>query len=204
MTALHVVTLALPVLLPGLVLIVSLKKGWFARLRRPLDGGATWRGKPVLGQNKTWFGVLLYLVGGAAVAGVLAVAGPAAAPVFEGVKALAVGASVGAAYSVGEIVNSFVKRRLRVPPGQVVNNAWRRAQISVDLADGIVCASIVYFAWGVSAPMAVAVCVFGLGLHVGTDVLMRRLSLKRGQRDGARDGDGHVVEAPGADTLDHG
>lgn len=191
-------------LLPGLALIVSLKRGWFARWRRPIDGGGTWRGRPVLGQNKTWFGVGLYVAGGALIAGLLSLAGSGAAPVFGSPWGVAVGASVGAAYSAGEIVNSFVKRRLGVPPGQVVATRWRRVQEAVDLADGIVLASVVYLVWGVSLPMAGAVLVFGLALHVSTDVLMRRLSLKRDQRARAHQRDGEVVQPAGADPFDRG
>lgn len=204
MLVLHVVTLTLPVLVPGVFLILSLKRGWFGRARRPIDGGAAWQGAPVVGQNKTWFGVVLYVTGGAAVAGVLALAGRFSADVFTGPRAVLAGASIGAAYSVGEIVNSVIKRRLGVPPGQVTTGRWRGVQRAADLADGILCAALVYVAWGVSWPAAAAVFVLGLAIHLGTDALMRKLSLKRDQQRRSRDRDGEVVEASRAEPLDRG
>ena len=202
MIFLHLFTLTLPVLLPGLFLIVSLKRGWFGRFRKPIDGGAALHGTPLVGQNKTWFGVVLYVVGGAAVAGVLSLLGPLAHPVFAGPRSLLVGASVGAAYSAGEIINSLIKRRAGVAPGQVTTSRWKHVQRAADLADGIICASLVYVAWGVSWPMAVAVLVTGLAIHAGTDALMRKLSLKRDKKNGGHNGDRQVVEPTGADSLD--
>jgi hypothetical protein len=204
MTALHLLTLTLPVLLPGLFLIVSLKRGWFGRFRRPVDGGAALHGTPLVGQNKTWFGVALYVAGGALVAGALSLLGKFADPVFAGPKALLVGASIGAAYSVGEIINSLVKRRAGIAPGQMTTTRWRHLQRAADLADGIVCASLVYLAWGVSLTMAAAVLVAGLVIHVGTDMLMRRLSLKRDKKRSSHHGDRHVVEPAQTDALDRG
>ncbi len=184
------------------MLIVSLKRGWFVRWRRPIDGGQTWRGLPVLGQNKTWLGAGLYLGGGAVIGGLLGLAGRASAPVFDARWGAVVGATVGAAYSVGEIVNSFVKRRLGVAPGKVVDTRWRHMQVAVDLADGIILASVVYLLWGVSLPMAAAVLAFGLALHISTDALMRHLSLKRDQRGRAHHRNGQVVETAGTEPLD--
>lgn len=201
MRALHLFTLTLPVLLPGLFLIISLKRGWFGHFRRPIDGGAALRGAPVVGQNKTWFGVVLYLVGGAAVAGLLSVFGSAAHPVFTGPMSLLVGASIGAAYSVGEIINSLIKRRAGIAPGQVTDSRWRHVQRAADLADGIICAALAYVAWGIGWTLGAAVLVAGLIIHAGTDMLMRRLSLKRDKRRRSHHGDGEVVQSSQADAL---
>lgn len=201
MRALHLVTLTLPVLLPGLFLIVSLKRGWFGRFRRPIDGGAALGGTPVVGQNKTWFGVVLYVAGGAAVAGALSMFGTFSHPVFAGPMSLAVGASIGAAYSVGEIINSLIKRRAGIAPGQVTTSQWRYVQRAADLADGIICAALAYVAWGVSWAMGTAVLATGLVIHAGTDVLMRRLSLKRDKHRGGNHGNGEVVQPAQTDAL---
>lgn len=201
MRALHLLTLTLPVLLPGLFLIVSLKRGWFGRFRRPIDGGAALRGAPVVGQNKTWFGVVLYVAGGATVAGLLSLLGPFSHSVFDGPVSLAVGASIGAAYSVGEIINSLVKRRAGIAPGQLTMSRWRYVQRTADLADGIICASLAYVAWGASWAMGAAVLVTGLIIHAGTDVLMRRLSLKRDKQRGSHHRHGDIVESAQTDAL---
>lgn len=203
MNILAVLAMTLPVLLPGLALIVALKRGWGTRWRRAIDGGRTWRGRAILGQNKTWFGLVLYVVGGALVGAVLMAFG-AGGDVFGHAGGPLVGATVGGAYAVGELLNSLVKRWLRIWPGHVTPSRWAPLQLAVDLADGIVCAAIVYALWGVPLIDCAAVLALGLVIHVGTDVLMRQLSLKRDQHQGRRHGNGEVVTTPATDALDRG
>jgi CDP-2,3-bis-(O-geranylgeranyl)-sn-glycerol synthase len=70
----------------------------------PLDGGRVLRdGRPVLGRSKTWRGL---------VAAILATA--LSAPLV-GLPA-AIGAVLGAAAMAGDLLSSFVKRRLALPP----------------------------------------------------------------------------------------
>ncbi len=128
--------------------------------------------------------------------------GTSAAPVFELPWGIVVGATVGAAYSAGELANSFVKRRLDINPGHEVSTRWRYLQVAVDLSDGILLASVVYALWGVPVAMATALFIFGVALHVSTDVLMRRLSLKRHERRGTDRGNGEVVETMRTEPFD--
>ena len=203
MNILAVFAMTLPVLVPGLTLIIALKRGWGVRWRHAIDGGRTWRGRAILGQNKTWFGLVLYVVGGALVGtGLMAVG--AGGEVFDNARGGLVGATVGGAYAVGELVNSLIKRRLNVSPGQVTPTRWAPLQLAVDLADGIVCAALVYALWGVPLLECAAVLTVGLGIHVGTDVLMYRLSLKRHQHERPGHRHGEVIAPPGADALDRG
>lgn len=204
MALLHVLGLTLPVLVPGLALIATLRRGGLARLRRPIDGGAMWRGRPILGENKTWYGLALYPLGGAITAGLLSLRGNSVDPLFDGPRSSLVGATVGAAYACAELVNSFIKRRIGIAPGRMVAGAWTKVQRSADLADGVVAASLVYLAWGVSLGRACGVLAAGIAIHASTDALMRRLRLKRheGHRRGDRDRD--VVGSPRADALDEG
>ncbi len=204
MALLHVLSLTLPVLVPGLALIATLRRGGFARLRRPIDGGAMWHGRPVLGQNKTWYGLLLYPIGGAITASLLSLGGAAVHPVLYGPRAALVGATAGAAYAVGELINSAIKRRLGIAAGRMANGAWSGVQRSADLADGVVAASCVYLAWGASLATAGGVLVAGIAIHVSTDALMRRLRLKRHERGGRSNRDRDVVGSPSADALDKG
>lgn len=204
MPLLHVLGLTLPVLVPGIALIVTLRGGGFTRLRRPIDGGALWLGRPVLGANKTWYGLMLYPLGGAVTAGALSWGRGAVDPVLHGARGSLVGASVGAAYAVGELVNSFVKRRLGIAPGRMAAGGAARIQRSADLADGIVAACVVYVAWGVSLGIACGVLVTGIAIHVSTDALMRRLRLKRHEGGRRGGGDRHIVGSPRADAFDKG
>lgn len=204
MAILQVLGLTLPVLVPGIALIATLRSGGFSRLRQAIDGGATWRGQPVLGENKTWYGLMLYPAGGAITATLLSWGGAAVHPLLHGPRAALVGASVGAAYAGGELINSFIKRRLGIAPGHMAAGAWTRLQRFADLADGVVAACLVYLAWGVSLGTASGILAAGIAIHVSTDALMRRLRLKRHEGGRRRDGDRHVIGSPRADALDKG
>jgi CDP-archaeol synthase len=89
-------------------------------LKRPLDGGATLGGRRVLGDNKTWRGALC-MTGGVLLATLglwhwgwwrdqLPEAVDHAAP-------LLVGLLIGLGTVLGELPNSFLKRRLDIAPG---------------------------------------------------------------------------------------
>ena len=101
-------------------------------LKRPLDGGWMWRGRRLLGDNKTWRGALC-MTAGVVVATVLLWqwnwwrdqlpdSVRASSPVL-------VGLLVGLGTVAGELPNSFLKRRLDIAPG-----ARRRSPGGVALA----------------------------------------------------------------------
>jgi hypothetical protein len=128
-----VAVLGAPVL-HGPVLMLDLLKP----LKRPLDGGATVGGRRVFGDNKTWRGALL-MVAGPALAAVLLTRWPAfrdALPDAVGdAPPLLWGALVGLGVVVGELPNSFLKRRLDIAPGTQRRTAGGLALIVLDQAD---------------------------------------------------------------------
>jgi CDP-2,3-bis-(O-geranylgeranyl)-sn-glycerol synthase len=92
-------------------------------LARPIDGGLTWRGRRLLGDHKTWRGLVVMI--------------PAAAISFAALHAAAAGAGLagglwtgdtthygwlglaaGAGFMAGELPNSFLKRRIGIAPGR--------------------------------------------------------------------------------------
>lgn len=98
-----------------------LKYDLLAGLRRPLDGGRTWRGRRLLGDNKTVRGALVMVLGC-----LLATLALSAWP-WWWERALPedltehgpvlVGLLVGVGIVVGELPNSLAKRQLGVAPG---------------------------------------------------------------------------------------
>ena len=89
-------------------------------LKRPLDLGLEWNGKRLLGPNKTWRGALVMLAG-AFGATLLLSRVPAywrrlPAEVQRAGPAR-LGLVLGGGVVLGELPNSFVKRRLGLPPG---------------------------------------------------------------------------------------
>lgn len=182
-----VLSLVLTILVPGVLLIVVLKLDWLRGLRIPIDGGARLAGQRVLGDGKTWLGLLLYVVGAALTAAALATA-PWAEPVLVRAGPLGastLGALVGLAYATGELLNSFVKRRLGIPASTMARGPVAHAlQRAADLADGAVCACIVFLIIGIDWRVVVVTFVVGLVVHVLTDAGMRLLRLKRASGEG--------------------
>ncbi len=94
---------------------------WTA-LKRPIDGGATFRGRRLFGDNKTWRGVACALIGCIATVAVQRyligdLAGTLAVIDYGRANPLALGTAMGGGAILGELPNSFIKRRLGIAPG---------------------------------------------------------------------------------------
>ena len=183
---LQAVTLLIPLVFSGIVLIACIKARLFVGLDIPIDGGRTWRGAPLFGRNKTYRGVLVHFVAAIIACGVLWALEPYASwvsPVYNCGPVL-LGSVFAAAYIVGELLNSFVKRRVGVPAGGFTTSLLQnRVQYFFDTADGIIVVGLALgfiFAvpWG-QVLLAVTLAYF---VHVATDGLMRKLGLKKHQK----------------------
>lgn len=102
------------------------------RLARPIDGGAELWGQRVFGDGKTWRGVVIAVVG--SITTVLAQkyvigdrAGALAVVDYAHASAISLGAALGAGAMLGELPNSFVKRRLGIRRGGTATHRGLRA-----------------------------------------------------------------------------
>jgi hypothetical protein len=119
-------------------------------LRRPIDGGRTFRGRRLLGDNKTWRGALVMTLGVEAAA--LALHRSTAyrdrlPPAVRDADPALVGALLGVAAVAGELPNSLVKRQLGIAPGGRGAGPAGVALTIVDQAD------FVLAAWLLLAPV---------------------------------------------------
>jgi hypothetical protein len=116
------------------VLALDLFKG----LERPLDCGATIGGRRLFGDNKTWRGAI-FMVAGPVLAAVALTRWPAFRDALPDAVAdaspLLWGGLVGLGVVVGELPNSFLKRRLGIAPGARRRGAGGIALIVLDQAD---------------------------------------------------------------------
>ena len=89
-------------------------------LRRPIDAGATFRGRRLLGANKTWRGALA-MMGGVLAAALVMARGPwfwSRLPAeIRLAGALPYGLLLGLGTVLAELPNSFLKRQLDIAPG---------------------------------------------------------------------------------------
>ncbi len=100
----------------------ALVRPWLCALARPIDGGRTLWGKRILGDHKTWRGLLAGIVTGIVayemqrfvygigVATELALFDYAAYPMAPGLL-------MGLGAGIGDSVKSFFKRRIEIEPG---------------------------------------------------------------------------------------
>ena len=176
-------TMLLPILPAGLLLIASIKKRWLEPLNRPIDFGATLGGKPLFGPNKNWRGALIYVGVGTGTVYLLHLASQASewvAPVFRQ-EPLTLGLAWSSAYVAGELLNSFVKRRLNIAAGLVGGSTiGAKIQRFFDNTDGSLATGLVLIlGYHVAWPILICSFVLGFLAHVATDELMRRLRLKK-------------------------
>jgi hypothetical protein len=178
--------LALPVILAGAMHIFVIRRDlWPGLARVPLDGGATFRGRRVLGDHKTVRGAVVMAGATVAFAGAQAALGacwPAArALAFDhGTHWLPWGLLLGIGYVVGELPNSFVKRQLDIRPGAAAPGLlaplfWLADQL--DSLVGVLC--LMALVWVPPVAVAAVLTVLTLAVHPAMALVMVALGLKR-------------------------
>lgn len=176
-----------PVLAAGLVHVAVLKIDVMPALAVPLDGGRTWRGRPLLGANKTVRGLLL-MPAATALAVRLQFAAERASPRLAALSVRdpdrsgpwTAGIVLGLAYLAAELPNSFLKRRLGIPAGGQARRLGGAVQYLVDQADSVVgCLVALRFLGKPSRALLTTAAGMGLAVHTGVDLLMRAINVKR-------------------------
>ncbi len=95
---------------------------WFSALAVPIDGKKTFRGKRLLGDHKTWRGLIAGIIVGAMTYELQRFASEAGvasdlALIDYGAHPLLPGILMGLGAGVGDSVKSFFKRRIDIEPG---------------------------------------------------------------------------------------
>lgn len=124
----------------------------FAWLYRAIDGGCLIAGKRLFGDHKTWRGVVVVIAGSIATVAIqkmtdIGTRTHLSVVDYRAVDPVLFGGAMGVGAALGELPNSFVKRRLSIPPGATTNASFQRAMFyvwdQVDLLTG---------AWPLIAP----------------------------------------------------
>lgn len=178
MAAAQALYLFAPLLLAAAISGVFLRYDLAPALARPIDGGAVLGGKRVFGDGKTWRGVVAGVIGsviGVALQKTLAGVVPQALQIvdYDRVDPLLLGIAMGGGAMLGELPNSFVKRRAGIPRGGTATG-WKGVLFyvwdQVDLLIGawpLVAALVAPRAAVVVASFAVALVVHPLVAFIG-------------------------------------
>lgn len=180
------ITLLFPILISGIFFIACMKLRWLEILNKPIDFGLKLGSERIFGPNKNWRGAVIYVLGGTAVVFILHVLSQSqnwVAPVYQA-EPLQLGLATCSAYVVGELVNSFVKRRLGIASGGITKSAKARiVQAFFDNADGALAYGLVlYLLFRPDPSYSWLALLLAFFTHAGSDALMRKLSLKKKQK----------------------
>ena len=137
-------------ILLAFILSGAAQSWWFksplsARFAVPLDGGRTFRGRRLFGENKTWKGFVVMVPATTlafaflgALAGALPTVGARLWPLTP-LQYAGVGAFTALGFMLGELPNSFIKRQLDIAPGGAPASAGARwLGFIVDRLDSVV------------------------------------------------------------------
>ncbi len=174
---LRVLWLAFPVMLAAGVHIIVIKKNWLAFLKRPLDGGRTWRGVRVFGDNKTVRGALIMITAagfGMWLQGIVRL--PSLEYFDYGETNLIAGGSLlGLGFVLGELPNSFLKRRRGFAAGQHAGPFFAFLD-QVDSVIGVLL--LMYVIWTPPLRVWLWALALGSGVHIAFNSVFVLLGLK--------------------------
>jgi hypothetical protein len=165
----------LPVVGAPLLHVWVLRGDLLRVLARPLDGGRTFRGRRLLGNNKTWRGAL-FMCSGVLLATLLLSLWPwwwdrlpdgihDAGPVLYGFL-------LGLGVVVGELPNSFLKRQLDIAPGSQRTSWSGRALTLLDQGDLVLGIWVALLpVWAMPVWLAAIAFVAVAAIHVVINVI---------------------------------
>jgi hypothetical protein len=136
--------------LAGCAQVAWLASPWSRRFALPLDGGRTFRGRRIFGANKTARGLIVMVPATAAAFVLVSQVAGHGRPEAAGLWPLSplgyalLGGWAGLGFMLGELPNSFVKRRLGIDPGARATGTagaiWQFVFDRVDSGLGMLCA----------------------------------------------------------------
>jgi len=150
-----------------------------ASLAIPIDRGIKWRGREILGKNKTWRGLLVGMITGVLAAGIQAILffnvdffKKNTLVDYGAVNFALLGFLMGSGALFGDLVKSFIKRMLNKPSGK----PWFPWDQLDWIAGGIILSSIVYVP---PAGIALVTAVLYVGVHLCSDRIVCRMGIKK-------------------------
>jgi len=179
----------LPVLLAGVVHSIVIGRDLLPWLRKRLDFGVRFHGEPLLGANKTIRGPLVMAAASAVSAWALAFAWrPDQYPrgfafLAKPGPAFRFGLLAGVGYSLAELPNSFVKRRMHIPPGGRPRGIGKVLSYLVDQIDSVAgIVLIMRLVYAPPRPVLISIFMLGTVAHIAIDMLLYVFGVKKFNR----------------------
>ena len=154
-------------------------KNGLSKLARPVDFGAQWRGKEVFGKNKTWRGLLVGVAAGMLTAGVQALLffktdffKYNTLVDYGKINFVLLGGLMGGGALAGDLVKSFIKRRVNVPPGK----PWFPWDQLDWIMGAMLLSSIVYVP---AISVIIVTAILYVGVHLCSDRIVCRMGMKK-------------------------
>jgi CDP-2,3-bis-(O-geranylgeranyl)-sn-glycerol synthase len=171
----------------GAAHVLWLRSSWSRRFAWPVDGGLTFRGKRLFGENKRVCGFMVLPPVAALMFMLLGGTKDLLPPTLaDGLWPLGawqyagLGLVCGLAFMLAELPNSFIKRRLDIAPGQAPQQAWLRPLVLVvDRYDSVL-GVLLALSWMVPVSLATWFWVLVLGplVHAVFSIAMHSLGIK--------------------------
>lgn len=174
--------------LAGVAQVIWLKSKCLRRCATPIDGGKTFRGRRLFGENKTWRGFMVMTpAAGLAFWGLAsAIQANHGSPEEAGLWDLSpsmyalLGLWCGFGFMAGELPNSFLKRQLGIKPGEMAGGPISRwALFILDRCDSILG---LLLALSIFVPTSweiwVGMLLIGAGIHWLFNVVLYLMRVK--------------------------
>ena len=178
-----IISLTIPLLVSGILLILVIKLSLFEILNIPLDREKFINDQRFLGNNKTVRGVTVHIFVAIVICSILFIGynngfSRFIHSVFN-LNPMIIGLVYSLCYTLGELTNSAIKRQLRIAPGRLSGSKYKNLQYFFDLSDGIILVALALIIFtSVTILEGLLAASIGILFHYLTDIFMKKLGLK--------------------------
>ena len=181
----------LPTILAGIVVMIWCKLPILPIFAYPIDGGKNFiDGRRIFGDNKTWKGLLGYVLFNMifTVLWGLIISGKGAETLDffyqhnENTLSynLMIGILLGLGYSLFELPNSFIKRRLDIRPGKTLTGPTKAFFVFLDQADSLFgVALVVWLFFPLGILLYLAFIIVGAATHLLLNMMLYFMRLRK-------------------------
>lgn len=180
-----------PTVLAGIIVMLWCKLPILKAIAKPIDFGKNFTdGRRLFGDNKTWKGMLGYIIFNTlfSVLWGLACTNQSLGGLnffyqsHENTIAfnLLIGVLLGLGYSLFELPNSFLKRRLDITPGKTLKGFWKVFFIFLDQADSVFgVALVVWFFYPLGIGLYLLYVLIGAATHLLLNMMLYFMHLRK-------------------------